>query len=142
MHALAAKYSKDMDAAALYAESLMDLRPWALWTSDGKPAPGTDAATPAGREPGDEPQPSWVKRASIIADPEAGLKFHFDYEHHKAIITFNDFSLTLPANKRGTFASYSDPGSNNILVTSYTTDGKPAEIQRTLANGTSPIIES
>jgi len=32
----------DPDVGALYAESLMDVRPWDLWTADGKPQPGTD----------------------------------------------------------------------------------------------------
>lgn len=41
MGALSAKYPDDLDAATLYAESMMDLRPWKLWTIDGKPAPGT-----------------------------------------------------------------------------------------------------
>jgi len=41
MRALARKYPDDLDAATLYAESLMDLRPWDLWTSDGQPQPGT-----------------------------------------------------------------------------------------------------
>lgn len=41
------------------------------------------------REPG-EPQKSWVKKASVIVDPEAGVKFHFDYDQHKAIITFDE----------------------------------------------------
>ena len=59
-------------------------------SDSGQPTPGTDASAPAGREPGEEPQPSWVKRASIIVDPEAGVKFHFDYERHQAIITFNE----------------------------------------------------
>jgi tetratricopeptide (TPR) repeat protein len=31
----------DLDAATLYAESGMDLRPWQLWAKDGKPAEGT-----------------------------------------------------------------------------------------------------
>jgi tetratricopeptide (TPR) repeat protein len=35
------KYPDDMDAATLYAESLMNLRPWKLWTLDGQPAPDT-----------------------------------------------------------------------------------------------------
>ncbi len=35
-------YPDDLDAATLYAESAMDLRPWQLWTADGKPAPGTE----------------------------------------------------------------------------------------------------
>ena len=35
-------YPNDLDAAALYAESLMDLRPWNYWTPQGKPYPGTE----------------------------------------------------------------------------------------------------
>jgi tetratricopeptide (TPR) repeat protein len=32
----------DADVGALFAESLMDLRPWDLWTPEGQPQPGTD----------------------------------------------------------------------------------------------------
>lgn len=35
-------YPDDLDAATLYAESAMDLRPWKLWSRDGRPAPGTE----------------------------------------------------------------------------------------------------
>jgi tetratricopeptide (TPR) repeat protein len=42
MAALSHRYPDDLDAAALYAESAMDLHPWALWNLDGKPAEGTD----------------------------------------------------------------------------------------------------
>ncbi len=35
------RYPDDLDAATLYAESIMNLRPWALWSSDGVPAEGT-----------------------------------------------------------------------------------------------------
>jgi tetratricopeptide (TPR) repeat protein len=41
MRELVKKYPDDLDAAVLFAESLMMLRPWQLWTADGKPAPGT-----------------------------------------------------------------------------------------------------
>jgi tetratricopeptide (TPR) repeat protein len=41
MRALSQKYPQDNDAAVLYAESLMDLKPWQLWTRDGKPAEET-----------------------------------------------------------------------------------------------------
>jgi tetratricopeptide (TPR) repeat protein len=34
-------YPDDLDAATLYAEAMMNLRPWALWTNDGKPAEDT-----------------------------------------------------------------------------------------------------
>ncbi len=42
MAVLVASYPNDLDAAVLYAESLMDLNPWKLWSNDGKPAPGTE----------------------------------------------------------------------------------------------------
>ena len=42
MHEVVRRYPDDLDAATLYAESLMDLRPWDLWTADGAPQPGTD----------------------------------------------------------------------------------------------------
>jgi tetratricopeptide (TPR) repeat protein len=42
MGELVARFPDDLDAATLYAESAMDLRPWQLWTSDGKPAEGTE----------------------------------------------------------------------------------------------------
>jgi len=41
MKALHEKYPDDLDAATLYAESMMDLRPWKLWNLDGTPAEGT-----------------------------------------------------------------------------------------------------
>lgn len=41
MHAMTQKYPDDIDAATMYAESLMMLRPWQLWTLQGEPAPGT-----------------------------------------------------------------------------------------------------
>jgi tetratricopeptide (TPR) repeat protein len=34
-------YPDDQDAATLYAESIMNLRPWQLWSLEGEPAEGT-----------------------------------------------------------------------------------------------------
>jgi tetratricopeptide (TPR) repeat protein len=42
MRELSKRYPDDLDAATLYAESLMDLRPWKLWSLDGHPAEDTD----------------------------------------------------------------------------------------------------
>jgi tetratricopeptide (TPR) repeat protein len=42
MRELMKNYPDDLDAATLYAESMMNLRPWKLWTADGKPAEGTE----------------------------------------------------------------------------------------------------
>jgi tetratricopeptide (TPR) repeat protein len=37
MKALSEAYPDDLDAATLYAESMMNLNPWKLWTKDGQP---------------------------------------------------------------------------------------------------------
>jgi tetratricopeptide (TPR) repeat protein len=42
MAALAKRYPNDLDAQTLYAESLMDLRPWQLWTKTGQPSDVTE----------------------------------------------------------------------------------------------------
>jgi len=47
MRALAKKYPRDLDAATLFAEALMDLRPWNYWTRDGLPQEGTAEAIAA-----------------------------------------------------------------------------------------------
>jgi len=36
------RFPDDPDAGVLFAEALMNLRPWDLWTTDGKPKPGTE----------------------------------------------------------------------------------------------------
>jgi tetratricopeptide (TPR) repeat protein len=41
MGELVKKYPDDLDAATLYAESMMNLRPWQLWSRGGDPAEGT-----------------------------------------------------------------------------------------------------
>ncbi|MCU1228674.1 MAG: Tetratricopeptide 2 repeat protein [Acidobacteria bacterium] len=42
MRDVAKRYGDDADVATLYAESLMDLRPWKFWSHDGKAAEGTE----------------------------------------------------------------------------------------------------
>jgi tetratricopeptide (TPR) repeat protein len=41
MRQLVRRFPDDMDAAALFAEALMDTMPWHYWTEDGQPNPGT-----------------------------------------------------------------------------------------------------
>ena len=41
MGELVRRYPDDLDAATLFAEAAMVLRPWRLWTADGKPEDGT-----------------------------------------------------------------------------------------------------
>ncbi len=42
MQKLCKQYPTDSDIGALAAEAQMDLRPWDLWKTDGKPQPGTE----------------------------------------------------------------------------------------------------
>src|SRR5262249_16794112 len=42
MRELQEHYPDDLDAATLFAESLMDLHPWKQWTLDGRPTEGTE----------------------------------------------------------------------------------------------------
>jgi tetratricopeptide (TPR) repeat protein len=41
MRSLVHAHPNDADAMALYAEAIMDLHPWRLWSNDGKPGPDT-----------------------------------------------------------------------------------------------------
>ena len=41
MRTVAHRYPDDLDVQTLFAESLMDLHPWQLWSLDGKPGPNT-----------------------------------------------------------------------------------------------------
>jgi tetratricopeptide (TPR) repeat protein len=43
MREVAARFPDDLDAQVLFAESMMDVHPWKLWSNDGRPEPGTDA---------------------------------------------------------------------------------------------------
>ena len=36
------RFPADLDAATLFADALMNLRPWSLWTPEGTPQPGTE----------------------------------------------------------------------------------------------------
>jgi len=36
------RHPNDPDVGALFAEAMMDLRPWDFWTTDGQPQPGTE----------------------------------------------------------------------------------------------------
>ena len=42
MRSVAQRFPEDADAPTLFAEALMNLRPWDFWKSDGRPQPGTE----------------------------------------------------------------------------------------------------
>ena len=47
MGELSKRFPDDLDVATLFAESMMNLRPWRLYTKDGTPEPGTEAIVAA-----------------------------------------------------------------------------------------------
>jgi tetratricopeptide (TPR) repeat protein len=42
MREVARQYPDDLEASTFFADSMMNLRPWNLWTADGVPQPGTE----------------------------------------------------------------------------------------------------
>ena len=46
MRELSRRYPDDLDAATLFAESGMNLRPWKLYRPDGTPEEGTGRSSP------------------------------------------------------------------------------------------------
>ncbi|HVJ81307.1 MAG TPA: tetratricopeptide repeat protein [Planctomycetia bacterium] len=67
MRKVRAQFPADADVAALAAESVMDLRPWDLWTADGKPQPET-------------PEVLALLDAALLANPNHPLALHL-YVH-------------------------------------------------------------
>jgi tetratricopeptide (TPR) repeat protein len=58
MREVAHRYPDDLDVQTLFAESLMDLHPWQLWSRDGKPGPDTiEIVTTLGDGAEKEPAP-------------------------------------------------------------------------------------
>lgn len=116
MRELFKSYPDDLDAATLYAESLMDLRPWKLWARDGRPAEGTEEIVAVlesvlRRDPNHlganhyyihvteaSPHPEWAlasaKRLEILA-PAAGHLVHMPAHTYMRV---GDYSATAHSN--------------------------------------------
>jgi YD repeat-containing protein len=57
-------------------------------------------------------------------------------------LTFADFNSSVTANERGQLKTFKDPDGNTTSVTSWTGDGKPAEVQRSSTSGGVTTVES
>ena len=66
------QYPDDADVGALFAESLIDLRPWDLWTADGQPQPGTEELSRDARD-GDRAAPEAPARAPPLHPRRRGV---------------------------------------------------------------------
>ena len=79
MRRVARQYPDDLDASTLFAESLMDLRPWDLWSVDGQPRPETGeiVATLEGVLQKDPNHPGanhyYIHAVEASPNPERGL---------------------------------------------------------------------
>ena len=80
MRSVATRFPEDSDALTLFAEAMMDLRPWDLWTKDGTMQPGTKeiietlraALTKAPGNPGANHY--YIHAVEMSAHPEEGLE--------------------------------------------------------------------
>jgi len=125
MRRLSQKHPDDLDAATLYAESLMNLNPWKLWSADGKPGENTEEIVRVlegvlAREPGHaganhyyihavEASP-WPERALPSAQrllalvPKAGHLVHMPAHIYARV---GDFSLAAESNVKAISADVS-----------------------------------
>jgi tetratricopeptide (TPR) repeat protein len=137
MREVARRFPADLDAATLFADALMNLRPWSLWMPDGKPQPGTQeivatlervlAADP--RHPGANhlyihaveasPDP---RRAEAAADRLRGLMPGAGHMVH------------MPSHIYYRVGRYADAGSVNVAAVAadraYFTKSRPSPIYR------------
>jgi tetratricopeptide (TPR) repeat protein len=79
MRALSRKYPEDLDAATLFAASLMEASPWNYWTRDGQPRQDTHdilatLESVLTRDPEHEGALHYYIHAVEPVDPERGLK--------------------------------------------------------------------
>ena len=98
MRSLVHAHPNDADAVALYAEAIMDLHPWHLWSYDGKPGPDT---------------------TELVELLESGLKQHPD---HIGLLHFNIHAVEASANPtRGLDAAHRleklpmEPAENHLV---------------------------
>jgi tetratricopeptide (TPR) repeat protein len=137
MREVTRRFPSDLDAATLFADALMNLRPWSLWTPEGKPQPGTEelvatlervlAADP--RHPGANhlyihaveasPDP---RRAEAAADRLLGLMPGAGHMVH------------MPSHIYYRIGRYADAGSANLAAVAadraYFTKSQPSPIYR------------
>jgi tetratricopeptide (TPR) repeat protein len=119
MRGLSKNYPDDLDAATLYAESLMDLHPWKLWSLDRHPTEGTEEIIAVlesvlGRDPNHlganhyyihateaSPHPEWAlasaKRLETLA-PAAG---HLVYMPAHTYMRVGDYAACAHSNAAG-----------------------------------------
>jgi len=137
MGAVSRRFPADLDAATLFADALMNLRPWSLWTREGQPQPGTEdlvatlervlAADP--RHPGAnhlyihavEASPN-PRRAEAAADRLLGLMPGAGHMVH------------MPSHIYYRIGRYADAGSANVAAVAadraYFTKSQPSPIYR------------
>ena len=113
MRDLVAGYPDDLDAAALYAESLMDLQPWDLWDPSGKPT-------------GDEKKIQATLESVLARDPEHILANHL-YIH--VMEASPQYDAALPAANRLAAMKFEPAGEHLVHMPShiYLHDGQYAK---------------
>jgi len=139
MRALSKRYPADDDAAVLFAESMMDLKPWQLWTADGLPQEGTPEIlrtleTVLARSP-THPGANHYYIHAIEASPDPA-KAKASAERLKTLVPGAGHLVHMPAHIQMRTGDYQ--GAADANATAVAADER--YIARTGANGTYPMM--
>ncbi|HEV8199658.1 MAG TPA: hypothetical protein VGS03_06530, partial [Candidatus Polarisedimenticolia bacterium] len=136
------KYPDDLDAATIYAESLMDLNPWKFWGPDGKPAADTPEILAVlesvlRRDPGQvganhlyihaveaSPNPERALPSAVRLETAAPAAGHLVHMPGHIYLRTGDFSRTVAMNEKAVAADeafFKDFGKSAMYPIMYAT---------------------
>jgi tetratricopeptide (TPR) repeat protein len=136
------KYPDDLDAATIYAESVMDLNPWKFWGPDGKPAADTPEILAVlesvlRRDPGHiganhfyihaveaSPNPERALPSAVRLESAAPAAGHLVHMPGHIYLRTGDFSRTVAMNEKAVAADeafFKDFGKSAMYPIMYAT---------------------
>jgi tetratricopeptide (TPR) repeat protein len=136
------KYPDDLDAATIYAESVMDLNPWKFWGPDGKPAADTPEITDVlesvlRRDPGHiganhlyihaveaSPNPERALPSALRLETAAPAAGHLVHMPGHIYLRTGDFTRTVTMNEKAVAADdalFKDFGKSAMYPIMYAT---------------------
>jgi tetratricopeptide (TPR) repeat protein len=137
MRTVTRRFPADLDAATLFADALMNLRPWSLWTPEGKPQPGTEelvatlervlAADP--RHPG--ANHLYIHAVEASSDPR---RAEAAADRLRGLMPGAGHMVHMPSHIYYRIGRYADAGSANVAAVAadraYFTKSQPSPIYR------------
>ncbi|MEX2222832.1 MAG: hypothetical protein WEG40_13625 [Candidatus Rokuibacteriota bacterium] len=137
MREVTRRFPADLDAATLFADALMNLRPWSLWTPEGKPQPGTEdlvailerVLAANARHPG--ANHLYIHAVEASPDP---LRAEAAADRLLGLMPGAGHMVHMPSHIYYRIGRYADAGSANVAAVAadraYFTKSKPSPIYR------------